>query len=205
MSEWRSSRFRNPLAWYTAIAAGMLAFSLWVPWLSATRTARVEGRADKVAAALMTAADGFELPLEEPDLQSLLARFYRTATSSGVRAKDVVRVEPAPSGSLMCLQNKHYAFLLSEAPVDPMSRIGKNTVGSLEVLAWPLSVVGPGHCGFFYAQDACRAYTRNLQRGYAGLKDDTRPLPGAGHRRPGIGSRRQSQYPGNDSERWILY
>lgn len=205
MNEWRRTRFGNPAAWYTGIGILLLAFSLWIPWLSATRTARVETRGDRLANALLDATEGFLLPLDEADLQILLSRFYLTAASRGVRIKEVKRVEPAPDGSLLFLTNKHYCFQLSETPLDPQSRPGKNTVASLEVVAWPLNAASPGHCVYFYPQDASRAYSRNLRRGYRGIKKNYRPEPGACHRRPGGGGARRAQYPGIDDERWILY
>lgn len=205
MNEWRRTRFRNPAAWYTTMGILLLAFSLWIPWLSASRTARVESRGDRLANALIDATEGFLLPLDEGDLQVVLARFYLTAASRGVRIQEVERVEPPPEGSLLYLTNKHYGFQLSETPPDPTSRPGKNTVASLEVVAWPLSATSPGHCVYFYPQDASRAYSRNLRRGYRGLEENYRPLPGGCHRRPGGGGDSKGQYPGVDDERWIVY
>ena len=69
--------------------------------------------------------------------------------------------------------------------------------------AWPLSSVGPGHCAFFYPENAERAYTRNLRSEYAGL--DRRPAPGRSHRRPGATSRRFDTYTSDDDERWIYF
>ena len=205
MNEWRRSLFVNPTAWYTGMAACLLAFSLWIPWLTGSRTARVEKRADDIASVLLSATEGFDSSLAEADLESVLSRFYRNAVSLGVRVKDIERLQPPPTGSMLCLHNKHYAFQLSEAPPPPASRPGQNTHGALEVIAWPLSVVGPGHCTFFYPQDASRAYSRNLHRGYAGMEEAGRPMPGSAHRRPGAVSRWAFQYSGNDNERWILY
>ena len=205
MNEWRRSRFGNPAAWYTAIGCGLLGLSLAIPWLSASRTTRVELRADGVAHAMLEASRGFTPPLDAGDLQCLLARFYLTAEAQGVRIKEVVQVEPAPEGALLCLKNKYYAFQLSESPLDPTARAGTGTVGSLEVLAWPLSTIGPGHCVFFYSEGSSRAYSRNLRRSYGGFEAGLRPLPGAANRRPGSGSLNSAQYPGNDSERWIIY
>ena len=84
-------------------------------------------------------------------------------------------------------------------------RAGRGTLAAVEVIAWPLSTVGPGHCVFFYPEGASRAYSRNLRRSYAGLGDGERPAPGAAHRRPGLGSVKRTTYPGNDDERWIVF
>jgi hypothetical protein len=205
MNEWRRSRFGNPAAWYTAIGCGLLGLSLVIPWLSASRTTRAELRADGVANAMLEASRGFTPPLDAGDVQCLLARFYQAAACQGVRTTEVVQVKPAPEGTLLCLKNKYYAFQLSESPLDATARAGVGTVGSVEVLAWPLSTISPGHCVFFYPEGSSRAYSRNLRRSYAGLDQDDRPMPGAAHRRPGLGSVKRSQYPGNDNERWIIY
>ena len=209
MSDWPRSRWRyNPAFWYVAAGFGLLAFSLWIPWLSASRTTRVEQRADNLAEALLHAARGFEPSddgqLDEARIQAVLARFYQFADSRGLRLNHIERVEPTPEGALLCLRNKHYAIQLTVSPPDATQRPGLHTVPALEVTAWPLRQVGPGHCAFFYPENAERAYTRNLRKGYAGLEDG-RPLPGHCHRRPGLGSRRPSQYASGDDERWILY
>lgn len=205
MKEWRRSRFGNPATWLTVLGSSVLAFALAVPWFSASRTTRVENRADQVASALLDACSGFVPPLSEAQTQCLLARFFQVAACRGVRVQEVERVLPSPDGVLLCLTNKHYAFQVSESPIEATARASKDAVASLEVTAWPLSRVGPGHCVFFYPQDACRTYSRNLRRGYAGLDEEDRPAPGAAHRRPGLGSVRRSDYPGNDSERWLIY
>jgi len=205
MSEWRRTPFGNPAAWYITIGILLLGFSLWIPWLSASRTARAETRGDRLASALLEATEGFSLPLDEADLQVVMARFFLTAASQGVRTKEVQRAEPAPPGALLCLTNKHYCFQLSEAPPSATARPGKDTTASLEVVAWPLSATSAGHCVYFYPQDAARAYSRNLRRGYRGLEDNYRPLPGGCYRRPGGNTPRGTQYPGVDDERWILY
>ena len=204
MTEWRRSRWANPAGWYTAIGVGLLAFSLWIPWLSASRTARVERRANGLAEALLDATRGFEAPLDEADLQTVVARFYLLAGCRGERVKDVERLEPAPDGALLCLVNKHYAFQLSTSPPDVNQQPGRHTVPALEVIAWPQSVIGPGHCAFFYPENAARAFTRNLRARYAGF-GEARPTPGAAHRRPRLGSRRSRSYAGRDDERWLLF
>ena len=204
MTEWRRSRWANPAGWYTTIGLFLLAFSLWIPWLSASRTARVERRANGLAEALLDATAGFELPLDEADLHAIQARFYALADSRGERTKDVERMESPPEGTLLCLVNKHYAFQLAESPPDVNQQAGRRTMPAVEVIAWPQSGIGPGHCAFFYPENAARAYTRNLRAKYAGF-EEYRPEPGGPHRRPGLGSRRSSQYPGRDNERWLIF
>lgn len=203
-TEWRRSRWANPAGWYTTIGLLLLAFSLWIPWLSASRTARIERRANGLAEALLDASSGFDLPLDEADLLSIQARFLALADSRGEHTKDLERVEPPPEGTLLCLTNKHYAFQLAESPPDVTQQPGRHTMAAVEVIAWPRSAIGPGHCAFFYPENAARAYTRNLRAKYSGF-GEKRPKPGAPHRRPGLGSRRSSHYPGQDSERWLVF
>ena len=205
MNVGRRARWHNPVAWYSALGACLLLFSLYIPWLSASRTTRIETRAADLAEALLAAAVGFAPPFTEADCRAVLARLFLTADSHGIYTRDLERVEPPPPGAILCLRNKHYAFQLTESPPDPSQRVGRGTVPALEVTAWPLRAVGPGHCAFFVPENAARAYTRNLRRGYAGFGEGQRPLPGAAHRRLGLGGRRPSQYPGNDDERWLLY
>lgn len=194
----------NPASVYVALGLGLLGFSLWIPWWSASRTTRVEARADRIAEALLDACDGFSAPLDVADVRAVEGRCYAFAAGRGVRVKDLEPVEPPPDGALLCLQNKHYVFQLSESPFPVDQRPGKDTAPALEVTAWPRSALGPGHCTFFYPENAARAYTRNLRASYAGLGDG-RPQPGRAHRRPGMGSRRLTPYPGRDNERWLLF
>lgn len=194
----------NPAGLYVGLGLALLALSLWFPWLSATRTTRIEARASGVAEALLDACAGFAPPLDPAALSAIEARCFALAASRGQRVKDLVRVEEVPDGALLCLQNKHYAFQLCESPHALDQRPGKDTAPALEVTAWPRSSIGPGHCTFFYPDNAARSYTRNLRASYAGFGDD-RPSPGHAHRRPGMGSRRLSPYPGRDNERWLLF
>lgn len=205
MNEWRRSRFGNPAAWFAVLGAGLLAFSLWLPWLGASRTTRVEKRADGLAEALLEAARGFVSPLDEAERQAVMARFIREAACRGERVKDLERAEIPGDGIALCLINKHYAFQLAESPPQPKQRPGVKTIPAWEVIAWPLGSVGPGHSAFFYAENASRAYSRNLRSSYAGFASKRFPLPGAGHRRPGEAGKRPWQYPGNDNGRWIIY
>ena len=200
----RSSGWANPAGWLVLLGLLLLAFSLWIPWLSASRTTRIESRASGLAEALLEASHGFQPPLDAAALACIEGRFYAHASSRGEHTKDLERLPQPPNGALMVIVNKHYAFQLSLSPPAVDQKFGKHTTAALEVTAWPRSAIGPGHCAFFYPENATRAYTRNLRASYAGLDAD-RPLPGAPHRRPGLGSRRLSPYPGRDNERWLVF
>ncbi len=202
MNSWRRSRLLNPASWYTAIGMALLGLSLWLPWASASRTARVEQRADQIADALLLAARG-DAPLDDPAaLDHVLARLHALAAARAVFVADLERQEPPPD-ALLLLTNKHYAFQLAVSPVPQNERVGRDTVPALEVVAWPLSRVGPGHCAFFHPENAPRAYTRNLAAGYAGT-GRRRPAPGKCHR-SAASSDHPSSYRSDDDERWLLY
>ena len=204
MTSWRSSPWANPGAWFLWVGLALLALSLWMPWLSASRTARVELRAAELAEALLEASHGFEPPLDAADLAAIEGRLYALATSRGVYTRDLDRVASAPDGALLCMTNKHYAFQLAESPHSPDRSPSADATAAVEVTAWPLSSIGPGHCAFFNPENAPRAYTRNLRASYAGLAEN-RPKPGGPHRRAGLGSRVMSPNPGRDSEHWLIY
>src|SRR5436190_3151790 len=178
MAGWRRSRWFNPATWYTAIGIGLLAASLWMPWASALRTARIEERADQIAEALIHATRGAPPPDDAASLETLFARFLALAESRSLFVADLERHDP-PEDALLLMTNKHYAFQLAASPpAEPeRGRIGRDTVPALEVVAWPLSRVGAAHCAFFHPGNAPRAYSRNLAAGYAGT-GNRRPAPG---------------------------
>jgi hypothetical protein len=206
MHAFRLQAWRNPATWYGLAGAALIAASLWTPWWSASRTARVESRADRIADLLLQAVpDGARLDAAGCD--HVLARFFALADADGVFFADLERVEPPPEGTLLCLVNKHYAFHLAVSPIPADVTAGRDTTPSLEVLAWPLAVTSPGHSVYFYAEDAPRAYTRNLAKitsGFVALEKQ-RPLPGVGQR-PFTGAADGARsYRGITEDRWILY
>lgn len=204
MTEWRRNRWANPAAYYVFGGLLLLAFTLWAPWLSASRTARVERRADAIAEALLEASHGFTPPYDATQTAAIAGRCFAHAASRGEYVKDLELVTPAGEDVWLCLQNRHYVFQLTSSPPAVDQRPGKNTAPAVEVTAWPRDGIGPGHCVFFYPENATRAYTRNLRAAYAGLEENP-PSPAAAHRRPGLGSRRLTPYPGRDNERWLIF
>ena len=194
----------DPATWYLLAGVVLIGATLWLPWYTAARTARVELRADRIAELLLTATRGLPAPPTADDLESVLARFFALANADGVFLADLERVAaPAPE-VLLALQNKHYAIQLALAPADPTATVGRDTVPALEVLAWPLGIAGPGHSVYYHAQDAPRAYTRNLGSGFHGWQE-RRPLPGAGQRRAVTTVDTPSYYRSANDERWIHY
>lgn len=205
--DWRRPGWSNPAAWYTLAGFVLLGVSLWMPWLAASRTARVELRGDELAAALCDAAGevagtvGIDA-LDEGDRRVLLARFLMRAACRGAYVADIERLEPAPAGIVLALRNRHYAFQVTASPPAANERSGPRAVDAYEVTAWPLRRGGPAHCAFFYPENAARAYTRNLRASYAGF--DGRPAPGSSHRRQDA-DRNPTNYSSFDGELWIQY
>ncbi|MBZ0150560.1 MAG: hypothetical protein K8J09_03440 [Planctomycetes bacterium] len=204
MQMWRSSLWTNPGAWYTLLGVGALVVSMWVPWWSADRTARIERRADEIAEVLLRVAEQCLEPITEADLATLFAQLSWQAACAGSFVADLELIEPPPDGVVMLLRNKHYAFQLAPSPLGANLIAGRDTVPAYEVTAWPLSGAGPGHTAYFHPEDGPRAYTRNLGAGFAGLGKD-RPLPGACHRPRGSTIQTRYHYRATDDKRWILY
>jgi hypothetical protein len=203
MQEWRRRGIGTPAGWYTLIGLALLGASIWVPFLTAERSARVEQRADQISGLLLEAIrplgqlDGDSVPV-------ILGRFHRLALRDRVHVGDLEPLaEPLP-GTLLCLANKHYAFHVAVSPPEETAVRGPDTEDAYEALAWPLSEGGPGHGVFFHPDDALRAYTRNLNAGYHGF-GERRPEPGRCHRRDLTLIEGSRLYRSAGDERWILY
>jgi len=203
MQKWRQSMFANPATWYGLAGIGLLATSLWVPWATAARTARIERRADDIATLLLEASLPFVDDLDEASTSAVLARFHRLASRDGLIVSDVEVVDPLP-GTLLSLRNKHYVFHFAEAPLPEGRTKERGAVSPREVMAWPIDENGPGHCAFFHPDDGPRAFTRNLTAKYTGL-DSRRPLAGSAHPTSQHFSDVTTFYRSADDERWILY
>lgn len=204
MQPWRSGIWANPGAWYTGLGIAALALSMWVPWWSADRTARIERRADELAGVLLRVVGQRLDAITPADIEPLFARWTWQAACAGSFVTDLELVEPSPEGVVMLARNKHYAFQLAPSPLGANLLAGRDTVPAYEVIAWPLSGAGPGHSAYFHPEDGPRAYTRNLGAGFAGLGKD-RPLPGACHRPRGSAIQTRYHYRATDDKRWILY
>ena len=205
----RRSRWSNPGAWFTGLGLVLLASTIWVPFQSAERTARVERRADQIAALLLEATKrgghaGPRAGWEPATVEIVLGYFHALAQRDGAFVNDLEVLDQPLPDSLLTLQNKHYAFQIAVSPPDPRETPSPDAEPAYEVTAWPLSAVGPGRSVFFYPENAPRAYTRNLAKGYSGL-GDRRITPGRGHRRPAQTLELRASYRGLDDERWIVF
>lgn len=202
MTAWRRSKWADPARWYLLVGVALLATSIWVPFLTAERTARTEQRADQIAAALLQAVNEQVFPLDDETLPIVLARCYCLAASDGQFVGDLEPIDEAPADVLLCLQNKHYLFHLAVSPPDQAAVPGRGTVPSYEVMAWPRERIGPAHSAFFYPDNALRAYSRNLAASHYGMR--RRPAPGTNHRRAETLLVGRS-YRSADDERWIPF
>lgn len=202
MTVWRRSQWADPARWYVLIGVAMLVASIWVPFLTAQRTARTEQRADAIAAALLAVVDEHVEPIDAAAGPVVFARCLRLALCEGAYVGDLEQVE-APPDVLLCLQNKHYLFHLAISPPDQAAVVGHGTVPSYEVMAWPRERLGPAHTAFFYPDDALRVYSRNLAANHFGLGRQ-RPRPGTNHRRTSSQIATDA-YRSVDDERWIPY
>jgi hypothetical protein len=200
---WRDG-FRDPATWYSMAGLALIAASLWLPWATAARTARVEMRADRLCELLHRAGRSLAPEAAPADVDHVWARFLALAQADGVFFADVERIDPL-EGTLLAFTNKHYAFQLAHTPLDgvPSEAPPRSHELALEALAWPRNAVGPGHAVYFQPDDAPRAYTRNLTNGYVGLGED-RPRPGAARRGRSPFDTTRSYRSASD-ERWILY
>lgn len=203
MQNWRRRGIGTPAGWYTLLGAVLLGISIWVPFGTAERTARVEHRADQITGLLLEASRPLVGAIDPAAAPLLMARFHALSLRDGVYVSDLERVEPPLPGTLLTLRNKHYAFHLAASPPEANALVGRDTEPAYEALAWPLSAVGPGHSAFLYCDDAPRAYTRNLSAGYVGL-EGRRPRPGRSHRRSS-GVDNEHFYRSFDDERWIVF
>jgi hypothetical protein len=202
---------RDPATWYLLGGLLLIGLTLWLPWLSAARSTRVELRADHLAAALLEAAAGLPAEPAPGDVEHVLGRLFALAASRGIFAADLEQVDLPGPGVVLCLTNKHYAFQLAASPPDPSARVGRDAVPALEVLAWPRDGLGPGHAVFFHAQNAPRAYTRNLGNAIQGTgpwraqSREGRPAPGSAQQRQGGLFDGRGSYRSSSEDRWILY
>lgn len=204
MQKWRRSAFGNPANWFMLLGTALLGLTVWVPVLTARRTERVESRADEIAQRLLHAAQAYDGDLEAADAPVVFARMLRLALRDDIHVADLEALDEPLPGTHLTLRNKHYAFHVADSPLEENVLRGRNTLKAREVLAWPLSRTGPGHCAFFLPDDAPRAFTRNLSANHVDL-GSRRPQPGRCHRRPRGLLEVTSYYRSFDDERWILY
>jgi hypothetical protein len=200
----RSLNLGRLLVW-TGIAGLLVSF--WVPWGVAQRTARTEDRADRLALLLLQTATPMQ-PLAGADdatLATLLARTQLLASSRGLFAEDLERIdESPPPGALATFANKHYLFQLAfSPPTNPRQLSSSSSLPlPLELMAWPREPNGPAHAAFFCSEVAEPAFSRNLQQGYVGL--DRRPAPGSGYPRDEARAGQDCAYRDAVDERWLL-
>lgn len=200
----RRSSLANPATWYIFAGVLFLGASIWVPFLTAERTARIESRADRISGLLLEATTGQPGTIGPDELPNVLARFFALAERDEVLVGDLEVREAPLSGTLLTLENKHYLFYLAASVPDADAVVSRDATPAFEAMAWPITGLGPGHSAFFQSDSAPRAYTRNLTVGYLGTKKN-RPYTSNAHRRASSMFEISRSYRDQRDERWIVY
>ena len=191
----------GPIRWHLLAGTAAVVATIALPWLSANRTARVEARASDLLDVLLQSCQ--DASRHQPaDAAHVYARTLALAAARGAMVADLERLDAEPSEVL--LANKHYLFRIAPTPADPAQRHAPDAVPAMTGLAWPLDLASAGHAMFFAAEDASRAYTRNLAQAHHG-QDRRRPPDGAGRRRPGSAFDLPYAYRSQGEDRWILH
>ncbi|MBL8752792.1 MAG: hypothetical protein JNK15_05780, partial [Planctomycetes bacterium] len=177
----RPSWWANPSTWYGLFGVLLIAATLWLPWASAARSVRIEGRAARIAELMLATVQPLPLPQTAAELDHLQARLDLVLHADGVFVGDLVQQPDPPPGVVAWFANKHYAFQIAVSPPDARETPGRGSEPAYEVLAWPLEPTGPAHSAWLFAENAPKAYTRNLAADYHGFGSE-RPLPGAAQR-----------------------
>ena len=198
----RNFNLGNLLVLLSVVGLGV---SFWVPYGTAERTARVEGRAGDIAKVILATASAMQpIDLQDPFTRAVLqARVVKACDAWGLPASNFLQgdqpIEPFDWPSLV-FRGRHYCFQVTVTPAD---RSAGAAVPPVEVYAWPNNPVGPGHTVFFFPETGEPAFSRNLVANYAAF---TRaPRPGAGRHRPLNRESRPEAYRGYDEERWLRY
>lgn len=203
----RSLNLGNLLVLALTLALGT---SLWVPYGTATRVARVEDHAPRVGR-LLLAAGRAAMPIDFTDdavgtaIAEDLRQRCRDAQHPESTLPELIGPPSDTDGSPMpafCFRGKHFLFLLTEPPSELLDGAGPRR---LEVYAWPRSA-GAAHSAFAFlerlADDGSlrthELFSRNLDRGYTGHEHAPRP----GSARPRDGET-EAIYRGADDQRWI--
>lgn len=187
-----------PRSWNTAnvlvvLGVLLLGVTFWVPYATASRVARIEGWAEGIARALLTAAsDRSDLVLDAP----AAADAVRQSLPSNY-AHRLHTMPPLSDPPGMRFRGKHYLYLVTRTPLPS----GEADPGQpLEVYAWPRSYLAAGRTTFFVPEDAPAAYSHNLAARYR----DDEVVPAAGAGRPEhADDDLTSPWRGRDGERWL--
>lgn len=206
------------------VGVGVLGFSIWLPYLSAERTYRLEDRADRYCAKLCEIVRSMpRLNFQDPELhEQILSRLQSNRLTP-------VKPPAALAGKAFFFESKHYLFMVTHTPPERLSEpIEPRTVvpmspcpGSewrwpwrferdsqplpFEIYAWPASITSPARTAFFYPSDTTPKFCHNLDPTYLGL--ESFPQPGNARRKLDAGRGRTGvlrAYRGFDGARWLL-
>ncbi len=198
----RNFNLGNVLVVLVLVALGV---SFWVPYGTAARTARVEGRAGEIAALLLEESSAMQpLDLDDQHQRSVLqSRTLRACRALGIRGSSFVDPQVPQEGlgwPAFLFLGRHYAYQVTLTPQDQLQGA---ELAQVEVYAWPRTPISPAHTVFFFSETSEPAFTRNLAAGYAG--PDRAPIPGRGRRRSDDPDDRPDWYRGYDRERWLRF
>ncbi|MEM7199303.1 MAG: hypothetical protein AAF628_03495 [Planctomycetota bacterium] len=175
-----------------------LVVTLWVPYITAGRVARIERNAEDHARALLAAtldaAEGAWDPQATGAVGDLASRVPQVAAVPPDAGRTGL-----PAG--LYFESKHYLYsVFTRGPDD---QIGDDTAAppAFEVFAWPRSYLGPGRSAFYFPAGGRPAYTRNLKSAYQGF--GAPPQPGEGRPREDGLSEPDYGYHDRLDERWL--
>ena len=197
----------NLANWLVGLGLLALVISFAIPYILAERTARLEQRAEEVAAVVLDAAVDLQpLDLTDPFDRALLeAWIVARLEVLGIKEDSFTLAPPLVLDDVLVFRGKHYEYLVTPGPqpMDDSERVAHNRgerILPFEVYAYPARSVSPAQTAFFFSEIDSSAFTRNLQNNYKG--DGRRPRRGNGVPRvdPGI----QGFYRGRDDERWLF-
>lgn len=208
------------------LGLGILGGSFWLPYATASRVHRIEERASKFAATMLSAT-GKKTPQAWQDAkeqQKFVAKINKVLGLKGSASSIYLKALPVPDnmqGKAWWLESKHYLYMLTSTPIAYLDREDKvierpgpqdppdkteapvtpsadTEPARTEVYAWPKSSVNGPATVFFYCSSSGGAFHRNLAKRYLGRS--SHPKPGDGffhHKAP-----RDRVYYGFDDQRW---
>lgn len=199
------------------IGLGGLGFGVWLPYATADRVYRIEGRVSLYVGEFVGALqqrESFDWSDEEAR-DEFLGEVNEASGLQDPESSLHLRISPIPPHLSQCFvfSSKHYLFLVANTPQKllgqekTIERPGSppvlvqdpevSTNAPFEVYAWPKDLEQDGRTVFFAATDALPAFNRNLDGIYFGF--DRTPTPGAARvDKQDV----ENAYHGIDRQRW---
>lgn len=200
----------NLANWLVGLGLVGLGASFALPWWTAPRTARIEGRADTIARLLLEAALELDLSFDgDSPAPAWQAELLEARTAALVDIAEIPetsfvlrpsRAEPFAGG--LVFRGKHYEYLILPGRATITQRRA-GMVPPLEVYAYPARGLSTAQTAFFHGEIEESSFTRNLQADYKGEPVHRRPDRGAAIPRE-TRSGGSFDYRGRDDERWLV-